>query len=308
MGRLCDVPGIRVGHAQNEQARTGCTVILPDVEAVAGVDVRGSAPGSREIELLKPVRLVQTVHAILLTGGSAFGLEAAGGVMAYLEEQGIGYDTGVAKVPLVPTAVIYDLAVGDAKIRPDSEMGRRACEAAQSDTIEEGLVGVGTGATVGKMAGQENAMLGGVGTCSAEIGDTTIVGVLTVVNSLGNVVDPKTGTIIAGARSPNGSGFVDAAMFLHQHGSGPFSRNTNTTLSVIATNARLTRESAIKVAQMAQDGIARAIRPAHTMFDGDTIFVISVGDQEVDVNVVGAVGADLVEESIVRAVKISNEL
>ena len=308
MGSICDVPGILVGHAHNKTARTGCTVISPQVEAIAGVDVRGSAPGSREIELLKPVRLVQKVHAILLTGGSAFGLEAASGVMAYLEERGIGYDTGVVKVPLVPAAVIYDLAVGDANIRPDSEMGRRACEVASANTVEEGLVGVGAGATVGKIAGQENAMLGGVGTCSSDLGNNTIIGVLTVVNSLGNVVDHNTGTILAGARNPDGPGFIDPALFLQQYGSKPFVRNTNTTLSVVATNATLTRESAIKVAQMAQDGIARAIRPAHTMYDGDIVFVISAGDQDVDVNVVGAVAADLVAESIVRAVKVSNGL
>jgi L-aminopeptidase/D-esterase-like protein len=308
MSSICDVPGIAVGHEQNENARTGCTVILPEKEAIAGVDARGSAPGSREIEVLHPVRMIQKIHAIVLTGGSAFGLDAACGVMAFLEEHNIGYDTGVAKVPIVPAAVIYDLAVGDSKIRPDRVMGYKACENASLIRVDEGLVGAGTGATVGKLAGMENAMLGGVGTCSQCLEDTIVIGALCVVNSLGNIIDPKTGAIVVGTRTLEGKKFLDMSDYIKLRGIKPVSRNTNTTLAVIATNALLNRETAIKVAQMAHDGMARVVKPAHTMFDGDIVFVLSVGNFEADISILGTIASDLVAESILRAVRISNKL
>ncbi|MFH1941028.1 MAG: P1 family peptidase [bacterium] len=300
---LCDVPGIRVGHAQDEKARTGCTVVLPEGGAVCGVDVRGSSPGTREVELLKPVRHVERVHAILLTGGSAFGLDAACGVQAYLEERGVGYDVGVAKIPLVPAAVIFDLFVGDPSVRPDKKMGYDACLHASSDEGGEGLVGVGTGATVGKIGGGEGRSNGGVGSCSESLNNGIIVGVLAVANSFGDVIDPATAKVVGGNRQPDGS-FLDSVAYLKGHAENPFARpGANTTLAVVATNARLNKEQATKVAQMAQVGISRTTRPAHTMFDGDIVFAMSVGDLEADVTVIGAVAADLVAEAVVRGVR-----
>jgi len=303
---ICDVPGIRVGHQQDERARTGLTVILPDRPAVAGVDVRGSAPGSREIELLKPVRLVQEIHGLLLTGGSAFGLDAAGGAQKYLEERGIGFDAQVAKVPIVPAAVIFDLAVGDPKVRPTAEMAYLACQGAKSDENRCGLIGAGTGATVGKIRGVQHAMLGGVGMASWKK-NNLVVGALVVVNVLGDVIDPSSGKIIAGARRDDGS-FIDTQKWLMENPLNPFDAWGNTALAAIATNAAFTKEAMTKVAEMAQDGLSRAIRPAHTPFDGDMVFALSVGDKPAEVMAIGAIAAELVAEAIVRAVRVSNKL
>jgi len=300
---ICHVPGIKVGHAQDEKARTGCTVILPEGGAVCGVDVRGSSPGTRKVELLKPVRHVEKIHALLLTGGSAFGLDAACGVQAYLEERGVGYDVGVAKIPLVPTAVIFDLFVGDAKVRPDKQMGYEACVRASENESREGRVGVGTGATVGKIGRAENRSDGGVGTCAEVLRNGVVVGVLAVANSFGDVIDPGTGEIVGGNRRPDGS-FLDSVDYLKQKPVNPFARpGVNTTLAIVATNARMNKETATKVAQMAQAGISRATRPAHTMFDGDIVFALSVGEKKADVNVIGAVAADCVAEAVVRGVR-----
>lgn len=306
LNSLCDVPGIRVGHAQDEVARTGCTVILPDRPAVAGVDVRGSAPGSREIEVLKPVRLVQEIHGILLTGGSAFGLDASGGVQKYLEERGIGYDVQVTKVPIVPTAVIFDLAVGEAKIRPTAAMAYRACEQASNSETRQGLVGAGCGATVGKIRGIQHCMLGGVGMASWKSGNLAI-GALVVVNALGDVIDPVNGKIIAGAKNDDGS-LLHTPEYLKSHFIAPFKSWGNTTLAVVATNAAFKRDGVTKIAEMAQDGLAYAIRPSHTHFDGDMLFALSVGDEPADVMAVGVIAAELVAEAIARAVRISNKL
>ena len=301
-GSISDVPGVRVGHAQNVDARTGCTAVLFDDGAVGGVDVRGSAPGTHEIETLKPVRLVERVHGVFLTGGSAFGLGAVAGVQRYLEEQGIGFDTSACKVPIVPAAVIYDLAVGDASVRPGPDMGYAAAIAASREESGEGLVGAGTGATVGKMMGYENAMPGGVGTCSMKLGEDVVVGALAVVNPLGDVRDPETGEIVAGARGQDG-GYLDSARCI-LHGPEPtLAPSSNTTLVVVATNAGLTKEQAIKVAQMSQDGLSRAISPAHTMFDGDVSFAFSTGALDTDVNRIGVAAACLTSRAIVRAVK-----
>ena len=300
---ICRVPGIRVGHAQNEKARTGCTVILPEGGAVTGVDVRGSSPGTREVELLKPVRNVEKIHAILLTGGSAFGLNAAGGVQAYLEEHGVGYDVVVAKVPLVPTAVIFDLFVGDPKVRPDRTMGYEACLNASDQESREGRIGVGMGATVGKVGNPMRRSDGGLGTCAEELPGSIVIGALAVANGFGDVIDPDSGQVIGGNRQDDGS-FLDSVAYLKQHPVNPFARpGTNTTLAVVATNARLNKEQATKVAQMAQVGISRTTRPAHTMYDGDIVFALSVGDKEADVNVIGAVAADLVARAVVRGVR-----
>jgi L-aminopeptidase/D-esterase-like protein len=306
LNSLCDVPGIRLGHAQDDNARTGCTVILPDRPAVAGVDVRGSAPGSREIEALKPVRLVQEIHGILLTGGSAFGLDAAGGVQKYLEERGIGYDVQVAKVPILPAAVIFDLAVGDAKVRPTAAMAYRACETASYTETRLGLVGVGCGATVGKIRGVQHGMLGGVGMASWKSGQL-VIGALVVVNALGDVVDPKNGKIIAGAKNDDGA-FLNTQQHLKANLLSPFKSWGNTTLAVVATNAAFKKEGVIKIAEMAQDGLAHVIRPAHTLFDGDMVFALSVGDESAEVMAVGAIAAELVAEAIVQAVRVSNRV
>ncbi len=311
-GSICDVPGIRVGHAQNDIGKTGCTVIIPENGAVAGIDIRGSAPGTREVETLQPVRLVPKIHAILLTGGSAFGLDASGGVQQFLEERDIGYDVGITKVPIVPSAVIFDLREGDAKIRPDKQMGYDASAHATSKPPKEGRVGAGRGATVGKAAGYEFRMKGGIGTNSIKLGEI-YVGSLVVVNAFGDVIDPHSGAIIAGARDSESNGFINCEQYLKTYAIEPFPVEpfraaTNTTLAVVATDALLTKEETIKVAQMAQDGLSRAIRPVHTPYDGDLVFCLSVGQKRGNVTTIGLVAAELVADAIVRAVEIANNL
>ncbi len=310
---LTDVPGIEVGHAQDEEALTGCTVILCRHGAVAGVDQRGGAPGTRETDLLKPVNLVEHVHAVLLTGGSAFGLEAAGGVMRFLEERGIGFNVGVARVPIVPAAVIFDLALGRADRRPDANMGYRAAAEASRQPVAEGNVGAGCGASVGKILGMKQAMKAGVGSAAIRLDGGVVVGALMVVNAFGDVINPQNGQILAGARSVRfgplqlgePGGFVDT-LELMKTAIGrmllQFSTRNNTVIGVVATNARLSKAEATRVAQMAQDGVARAIRPAHTMLDGDTLFALSTGNKRTDVSVLGAVAAEMVAQAILRAV------
>ena len=313
---ITDVRGIEVGHAQDEEALTGCTVILCRQGAVAGVDVRGGAPGTRETDLLDPVNRVEKVHAVVLAGGSAFGLDAATGVMRYLEEQKIGFNTGVAKVPIVPAAILFDLNIGRADVRPDAAMGYRAAVAASSELPAEGNVGAGTGATVGKMFGLQLAMKSGVGTASLEVGGGVVIGALVAVNAWGDVVDPHTNQIIAGLRSgkvgPLNVGKKDSfadtlTMMKSSIGRGvlAFAARANTVIGAVATNAKLTKAQATKVAQMAQDGVGRAIRPAHTMFDGDTIFALSTGAKSADVSLIGAFAAEVMAQAIVRAVKTS---
>ncbi|MFZ5518825.1 MAG: P1 family peptidase [Candidatus Zhuqueibacterota bacterium] len=305
---ICSVPGIRVGHAQDELAKTGCTVILPEKPVIAGVDVRGAAPGTRETELLAPHRTVQEIHAILLTGGSAFGLDAAAGVVAYLEELGMGYDTGVARVPIVPAAVIFDLAVGSSRVRPDRTMGYAAAKNAHRQNAAMGLTGAGIGATVGKFAGMDHSMSGGIGTCAENLEDGIVVGALVVVNALGNIIDPATGNAVAGARSPRGH-FLDPIQYFKQPQSISFSHLTNTTLAVVATNVRFTKSEMTELAQLAVAGITRATLPAHTPYDGDVVFAISTGDHAtVDLIRIGAVAADLVARAMIAAVQVSNSL
>ncbi len=303
---ITDIPGIRVGHDTNLEAATGCTVILCDLAAIGGVDVRGGAPATRETDLLRPMHMVEEVHAILLTGGSAFGLEAAHGVMAYLEEQGVGYDVGVARVPIVPAAAIFDLSLGSAKIRPDFSAGYRACEHATAGPVEQGNVGGGTGATVGKMFGPASMMKGGLGSASMQLPDGTGVAALVIVNALGDISDPQTQQIIAGARNPSGKEFLSA---------NPFS---NTTLAVVATSASLTKDEANKMAQMAHDGMAQTIHPAHTMFDGDTVFALASGPRltgrpdaataAVQISMLGAAAATILARAIVKAVYAARDL
>jgi len=301
---ITDVTGIRVGHWTDEQAATGCTVVLCGEDgAVAGVDVRGGAPGTREVALLDPTCLVERVHALCLSGGSAFGLAAADGVMRYLEEHGIGFATGVARVPIVPTAILFDLALGDASVRPSAAAGYAACQAAADGPVAEGSVGAGTGATVGKLFGLAGAMKGGMGTASCHTADGIVVGALAAVNSFGGVVDPQSGKIVAGARRMGAEGFVDMEAALLGGLSGVQRPLTHTTLGVVAADAVLTKAQATKVAQMAQDGLARTIRPVHTPFDGDLVFALSLGEREGDVGRIGALAARVLAEAVVRAVR-----
>jgi len=316
MNAITDVHGIEVGHAQDEEALTGCTVILCRKGAVAGVDVRGGAPGTRETDLLDPVNLVEKVHAVVLAGGSAFGLDAASGVMNYLDEQKIGFNTGVAKVPIVPSAILFDLNLGRSDVRPDAAMGYRAAASASAEAPAEGNVGVGMGASVGKMFGLGLGMKAGVGTASMNIGGGVVLGALVAVNAWGDVIDPQTNQIIAGLRSgkvgPLRVGKKDDFANTLSMMKSTVGRNilgltsrANTVIGVVATNAKLTKAQATKVAQMAQDGIARTIRPAHTMLDGDVIFALSTGPRKADVTSVGAFAAEVMAEAILRAVKMA---
>ena len=309
---ITDVPGICVGHDTDPDAVTGCTVVLCERGAIGGVDVRGAAPGTRETDLLDPTNLVEQVHGVLLTGGSAFGLDAAGGVMRYFAERGVGYDAGSARVPIVPGAVIFDLGIGRADVRPDAESGYRACLAASDADNAMGSVGAGTGATVGKVLGIGRATKGGVGTASIELAGGIVVGALIVVNAVGDVVDPATGRIVAGARGE--SGFVGAADWLLARAQGRTSDGpvpgANTTIGVIATNARLTKAGAKRIAMMAHDGLALAVRPAHTMFDGDALFALGTDASATpgDTMVIGAAAGLVVSRAIVRAVESATSL
>jgi len=303
---ITDVPGIRVGHVTDAQALTGCTVVLCERGAVVGVDQRGGAPGTRETDLARPLHLVQEAHAVVLSGGSAFGLDAASGVVRYLEERGVGFDAGVARVPIVPAAILYDLDMGDPGIRPDAEMGYAACQAATSGSIEVGNVGAGTGASVGKILGPGRATKSGLGTASIDLGGGLIVGALVTVNAFGDVIDPSTGEIIAGARRLRGEGFagtLSTMKGLVGKAIMRFAKWGHSVIGVVATNARLNKEEVNKVAQMAHDGIARTVRPSHTMFDGDTLFVLATGEKKADVNLVGAYGAEAISVAILCAVR-----
>jgi len=305
MMQITDIFGIRVGHATDRQGGTGCTVVLCDQGAVGGVDVRGSAPGTRETDLLRPMNLVERVHAVLLTGGSAFGLAAADGVMRFLEERGVGFDVAVAKVPIVPAAVIFDLTIGSPLVRPTAEMGYAAAQAAAGGPVEEGSVGAGTGATVGKVMGPVSAMKGGVGTWAVSLAGGAIVGALVVVNAYGDVVDDHTGRILAGARDPATGRLLNTARALVGGGEARPGPGTSTTLAVLATNVGLTKEQANKLAQLGHDGLARVISPAHTMYDGDTVFALSLGHARADPIVLGAAAVEAVAESVKRAVRLA---
>ncbi len=301
---LTAVPGIKVGHVTLSSRPTGCTVILAEGGVTAGVDVRGAAPATRETDLLSPVDIVQQIHAVVLSGGSAFGLDAASGVMQFLEEKGIGFQFGSARVPTVPAASLFDLPMGDPKIRPTADCGYAAAKAATTNPVVEGSVGAGAGATVGKMAGRERATKGGIGSAAITTPDGLIVSALMAVNAAGDIVDPATGRVIAGARADDNS-FLDARKLLRLGPGTPAQPREHTTLGVVATNALLTKTQATRVAQMAHDGIARAVYPSHTNTDGDTIFALATGanSQVTDGSRVGALAAEVVAEAIVRAVQ-----
>lgn len=307
---LTAVGGLSVGHFTLAGRPTGCTVILAEPAAVAGVDVRGAAPGTRETDLLSPVNTVERVNAIVLAGGSAFGLDAATGTVRWLEEHGRGFDAGVARVPIVPAAILFDLSVGDASIRPTAECGYRAAAAATSAPVVEGNVGAGAGATVGKALGMARAMKGGVGSAAIHLPDGLVVAALAAVNAYGDVIDPATGRVVAGVRTEDGSGLADVRTLLREGRLRLGGIGEQTTLVVVATNAELTKTQATKVAQMAHDGIGRAIAPAHTPADGDTAFALATGSlgRTADLLLVGSLAADVTARAIVRAIESAEGL
>ncbi len=297
------IEGILVGHEQDYRGCSGVSVVLCPEGAVGGVDVRGGAPGTRETDLLNPVNLVEKVHGIFLAGGSAFGLDAGAGVMAYLEERGFGFDVQVARVPIVCGAVLFDLAFGDPRVRPDREMGYKACCNANDRETREGNVGAGTGATLGKVFGMERAMKSGLGAYALQV-EGLQVGAFVAVNPLGNVRDPRSGEFLAGCLDEEGRTILDAEEALiscwHKKGN-PFTGNT--TIGMVVTNAAFSKSQVAKLASMAQNGYARTIRPAHTMFDGDTVFALSTGSIEADLSVVGLLAARVMEEAVLRGVR-----
>jgi L-aminopeptidase/D-esterase-like protein len=316
---LTAVTGIKVGHHTLSERPTGCTVILTEAGAVAGVDVRGGAPGTRETDLLNPVNMVQKVHAVVLAGGSAFGLESASGVMRYLEEKGVGFDAFVAKVPIVPAAILFDLGVGGSpRIRPTAECGYAAAQSATDGPVAEGSVGAGAGATVGKMGGPGRSMKAGIGSAAIVLPNGLVVAALVAVNAVGDIIDPATGRVVAGVRNADGKGFADARVLIRSGALGRREPDSdrkkpgsdvaprpgeNTTIGVVATNAILTKAEATKMAQMAHDGYARAISPVHTPGDGDTVFALATGTLagEANASLVGALAAEVMADAIVRA-------
>jgi L-aminopeptidase/D-esterase-like protein len=307
---LTAVAGVKVGHHTLAERPTGCTVILTEGGATAGVDVRGGAPGTRETDLLDPSHSVQQVHAIVLSGGSAFGLDSASGTVRYLEEKGIGYDTRVAKVPIVPAAILFDLGFGGKpNIRPGPDCGYQAAKAATDGPIAEGNVGAGAGATVGKMAGPGRSMKAGIGTASLTLPDGVTVAALVAVNAVGDVIDPATGQVVAGVRTEDGKALADVRTLVRKGELGARLRTPraaeNTTIGVVATNAVLTKAQARKVAQMAHDGFARALSPVHTPADGDAIFALATGARpgEANVSLIGALAAEVMADAIVRAAR-----
>ncbi len=310
---LTAVPGLKVGHYTLAERPTGCTVVLAPEGTTGSVDVRGGAPGTRETDLLDPVNTVDTVHAVVLSGGSAFGLDAASGVVRYLEEHRVGYDTRVAKVPIVPAAILFDLGFGgDPSVRPTADCGYRAAAGASEGPVVEGNVGAGAGATVGKLAGPGRSMKAGIGSAAIVLPSGLVVAALVAVNAAGDIVDPATGRVIAGVRTPDGRGLADARALLRagRLGRSALRPGEHTTIGVVATNARLTKTQAKKMAEMAHDGYARAISPVHTPGDGDTIFSLATRtwDGEVDLSVVGALAAEAVADAIVRAATTATSL
>ncbi|MES2186069.1 MAG: P1 family peptidase [Pseudomonadota bacterium] len=307
---ITDVAGIAVGHFTDPRRPTGCSVVLVREGATGGVDVRGAAPGTRETDLLSPGNLVQQAHAVMLCGGSAFGLDAAGGAMRWLEEQGIGLPVGVGRVPILPAAVLFDLGVGDMRIRPDAAAGYAACAAASTAAPAEGNVGAGAGATLGKLFGMAHAMKGGIGTASVSAGGYT-VGALVAVNALGDVLDPDTAQLLAGARTADGKGLRDSRRtLLRGEAAQPILAGTNTTIGVVATDAALTKAQAQRLAQVAHDGLARCINPVHTMSDGDTLFALATGRVagEPLMTLLGVLAAEATARAVLRAVRAARTL
>ena len=298
---ILDIKGIKVGQVEDLEGLTGCTVVICEEGAVCGVDVRGSAPGTRETDLLDPINMVQKVHAVVLSGGSAFGLESTCGVSRYLEEHNIGFDVGVAKVPIVAGAVLFDLVVGNPKSRPDIEMGYKACEVANDKELKQGNFGAGCGATVGKVKGAEYCMKGGIGSYSIKLDNGLIVAALVAVNAFGDVYE--NGKVIAGVLNSEKSKVLNTYDLMKNGvNSGGFNID-NTTIGIVATNAKLTKAECKKISQMSHNGYAKAIFPIHTPHDGDTIFTIATGEVESDVTLLGSIATEVVEKSIINAIK-----
>ncbi len=313
------VPGFKIGHAEDKEALTGCTVILCDDGTVGGVDQRGGAPGTRETDLLRPMHLVETVNAVLLAGGSAFGLDAAAGIMRYCEDNGKGFPVGPTRVPIVPGAVLMDLTVGDYRVRPDAAMGYAACQAAANDEPAQGNAGAGTGATVGKILGMGQCMKGGIGHAALDLGGGLWIGAIIAVNALGDVVDPENGKIIAGARTitkgPLRIGepgyFADSVSFMRSaigQQALAMASKSNTVIGAVLTNAKLTKNEANKLAQCAQNGLALTIRPAHTMFDGDTIFALASHKKSANIHTLSAYAPEVVARAILNAVSFAESV
>jgi L-aminopeptidase/D-esterase-like protein len=303
LNAITDIDGIKVGHASDFKGYTGCTVILCEKGAVCGIDIRGSASGTRQTDALNVSHIVEQIHGILLAGGSSFGLDAASGVVRYLEERNVGFDVGVARIPIVPSAVIFDLGLGNPKARPTPDMGYEACMKA-GDEVEEGSVGVGTGATVGKIFESSRAMKGGLGTSSLAMPDGLKVAALVVVNAFGDIIDNVTGKIIVGLRkSEDSSDFANSVKQIKEGAVKKQFGIINTTLGVVATNATFNKREITKIAQMAQGGLIKTISPVHTTFDGDLVFALSTGELEADINKVGVLAEFVLAEAIKRAVK-----
>jgi L-aminopeptidase/D-esterase-like protein len=302
---ITDVAGIEVGHFTDTRRPTGCTVVLARGSAVGAVDVRGAAPGTRETDLLAPDNVVERVHGILLAGGSAWGLDAAGGVMRWLDEQGVGMTVGPARLPIVPGAVLFDLPLGDQRIRPDAAAGYAACQAASRQAPAEGNVGAGAGAAIGKIFGFHRAMKGGIGSASITI-DGVTVGAIVACNALGDVIDPDTAQVIAGARTDDGKALLDTRRaLLRGETPKPMLAGSNTTIGVIATDAVLTKVQAGRLATQGHDGLARSINPVHTLSDGDTLFALATGasGKSLGMMTLGAMAAEVCAQAVVRAIR-----
>jgi L-aminopeptidase/D-esterase-like protein len=309
MKGLTDIPGVLVGHASDYDALTGCTAILCERGAAAGVDVRGSATGTEEFGLLDPMHVTERIHALVFAGGSAFGLEAASGVRRFLEQKGVGYQTSAGPVPLVPAAILYDLGVGQKHVRPSREMGEVAAAAATSGVVAEGCVGAGTGATVGKLFGLKRSMKSGIGSFTVSLPDGVLVSSLAAVNAFGDVLDPQTSKIVAGTRrAPNSAEFADTAETMKTGDRVNALPHQNTTLVVVATNAQLSKVGASKLAEFGSLGVARSISPVWTMFDGDVVIGLSIGEKKADINVLGVAAAESVSQSILRAVRLAKTM
>lgn len=310
MGSITDVPGVKVGHASDFQAVTGCTVILFDHETTGAIDLRGGGTSTRQIDPLIPYHSYGWIHGIFLTGGSAYGLDAAGGVMKYLEEHGIGHNVGYgAVVPSVPTAVIFDLGIGNGKVRPNADMGFEACLNASSSPVQEGSIGAGTGATIGKLLGLKTATKGGIGSSSYRLENRVIIGALVVVNAFGDVIDPERGEIIAGVRnSAGGREFLSSASLFRSGVTRRIEPFESTTLAVVVTNAKFSKSDLIRIARIGQTGITKVVSPAHTTADGDLVFAVSCGNEKWDADAIGIIASELISEAIIRAVKSAKSL
>lgn len=304
-GSITDVAGLLCGHFTDTRRPTGCTVVVAPNGAVAGVDVRGAAPGTRETELLSPLNSVEKVHAVLLAGGSAFGLDAAAGVMRWLEERGIGVQVGPARIPIVPAAILFDLFLGDPAIRPDAPAGYAACATATNRPPAEGNVGAGAGAVVGKLFGIARAMKGGIGSASLTVGGVTVAAIV-AVNATGDVIDPASGQVVAGARSSDGASMIGAVRaMLRGETASPLLVGSATTLGIVATDAALTKSQANRLASVAHDGLARTIHPLHGPIDGDTVFALATGTNgaPADMTLLGILAAEATAQAVLRAVR-----